>query len=302
MKLAEILQLSDSDRRKHCPIPEPPRPGGDWRWWSLWIPPICSAIGFFLFGIFGYGFSQIKALPTNLIGGIVIVGAVFMAAGAELGTVSATWEVLRRHYNGEGVTKLDWCGLMLSMCTSVTTLILSWAWLQAVDTTWSEWMRLYGPLCVGALTICDFTVSCVEAGTYLGTYDRRRRGWEESEYKPWLRKLGRSLDVVVEDAHPEPVLAPVKAKPDMNDTQELEPVPRPVEKKPAKKRGRPKKQAHKKVTSYEGITEVEGGWDVVCAVCGWTGKSPYGTEKKAKQALGGHKHFCPTTVKINGDF
>ena len=298
MTLVEILQLSDSDRRKHCPIPEPPRPGGDWRWWSLWIPPICSAIGFFLFGIFGYGFSQIKALPTNLIGAIVIVGAVFMAAGAELGTVSATWEVLRRHYNGEGVTKLDWFGLLLSMGTSVTTLILSWAWLQAVDTTWSEWMRLYGPLCVGALTICDFTVSCVEAGTYLGTYDRRRRGWEESEYKPWLRKLGRSLDVVVEEAHPEPVTGHTEKSSDMNDTQEMPPAPRPVEKK---KRGRPKKKSvSKKATTYEGIEQVEGGWDVTCSVCGWTGKSPYGTETKARQALGGHRFFCPTVIKIEG--
>lgn len=297
MKLEEVLQLSDSDRRKHCPIPEPPRPGGDWRWWSLWIPPICSAVGFFLFGIFGYGFSQIKALPANLIGAIVIVGAVFMAAGAELGTVSATWEVLRRHYNGEGVTRLDWFGLVLSMGTSVTTLILSWAWLQAVDTTWSEWMRLYGPLCVGALTICDFTVSCVEAGTYLGTYDRRRRSWEESEYKPWLRKLGRDLDIVIADAHPEPILSSTKT-PDMNDTQEMPVVKRPVVKK---KRGRPrKKPTVKKVTNYDGIEKTEDGWDVTCPVCGWMGKGTYKTETGAKRALGNHKHFCPTVVKING--
>lgn len=290
MKKEELLQLPDSERRKYCPIPEPPRPGGDWRWWSLWIPPICSAVGFFLFSIFGYGFSQIKALPENLIGAIVIVGAVFMAAGAELGTVSATWEVLRRHYNGEGVTRLDWFGLVLSMGTSVTTLILSWAWLQAVDTTWSEWMRLYGPLCVGSLTICDFTVSCVEAGTYLGTYDRRRRAWEESEYKPWLRKLGRSLDIIVEEAHPEPILAPTKKELDMGDTQEFTPVKRPVEKK-------------KQITTEDrkGIQEMEDGWAAWCSKCGWAGKSPYGTEVGAKRALGNHKRFCPAT-KIEGDF
>jgi len=156
------------------------------------MPPVCSAVGFFLFGVFGYGFTQVEQLPQSLITAMVILGAVLLSAGGEVGTVSATWEILRRHNSGEGANKLDWCGLVLSMCTSIATLILSWAWLQKADTNWSDWMKVYGPLCLGGLAIGDFTVGCIEAGTYLGTYDKRRQRWEKTEYKPWLRWMAET--------------------------------------------------------------------------------------------------------------
>lgn len=179
--------LPDAEKRRLCPMPEPPSPGRDWRWWSLWLPPVCSSVGFFLFGIFGYGFTQVEQLPQSLITAMVISGAILLSLGGEVGTVSATWEILRRHNSGEGANRLDWCGLILSVCTSIATLILSWAWLQEADTNWSDWMKAYGPLCLGALAIGDFTVGCIEAGTYLGTYDKRRKRWERSEYRPWLK-------------------------------------------------------------------------------------------------------------------
>jgi len=214
--------LAEQKKRSLCPVPEPPPPGKDWRWWSLWIPPICSAFGFFLFGVFGYGFSQIETLPPNLISAMVITGAVLLSFGAEVGTISSIFEILRRHYNGEGTNLIDWVGLLLSMCTSIATIILSWAWLQKVDTDWSEWMKMYGPLCLGALAIGDFTVSSIEAGTYLGTYVRRRQDWEKQEYEPWLRWMAQSTGWAEM-----PPLEPVRPSASEEDTQEFY-ITRPV--------------------------------------------------------------------------
>ena len=77
-------------------------------------------------------------------------------------------------------------------------------------------MKMYGPLCLGALAIGDFTVSSLEAGTYLGTHDRRRREWEEREFKPWLRWMAQSTGWAEM-----PTLEPVRRSASEEDTQEF---------------------------------------------------------------------------------
>ena len=269
-------------------LPKPKAPGNDIRAWFLGIPCFASALGFCAFAILAYSFTELQTLPPEFKTNLVIFGALTLAIGGEIGTLACVIEIYRKVCLGDQ-TVWDWIALVLSLAATLAAFILSFAALLGAQASWSRNVQIWGPIGLGICAALDAYAGMLELGLLVGSFDKRIREWDKMRLD-WL--LGRYGD------NSKPVLAPAlpRKEPDMSDTQEIPIVKRPAEKK---KRGRSKKQP-KKTVSYEGIEEVEGGWNVVCTVCGWSGKSPYGTEKKAKQALGGHKHFCPTTVKING--
>ncbi len=184
----------------HLPRPKPPT--RDFRWYSLIIPPVGFSIGMVLFGLLGFSFVELRDMPALLRSNIVVMGSIGLAIGSELGTLPALLEVFRKVGAGRaGVW--DWIGLGVSVLTSITILIMSWAWLLQIDILWSESIRTYGPLVLGSLAILDFTAGGIEAGLYLSTYDERQRRWQ-TDLEDWLIRMNgdQKPDLPIEEGPP----------------------------------------------------------------------------------------------------
>jgi len=178
-----VVKYTEADF--HLPRPKPPT--RDFRWYSLILPPIGFSIGMVLFGLLGFSFVELRDMPAMLRSNIVVMGSIGLAIGSELGTLPALLEVFRK-VGARKAGVWDWIGLTVSVFTSITILIMSWAWLLQIDVMWSETIRVYGPLLLGSLTILDFTASGVEAGLYLATYDERFTRWQ-TDLEDWLIQM-----------------------------------------------------------------------------------------------------------------
>jgi len=283
----------------HIPKPKPPFKDG--RTWGLMVPAVIGVIGLAAFALLAFAFPELSVLPQAFRTNAVVIGSIALAIGGEVGTLFTNIEIFRKVTSGDS-TIWDWTALVTSLIATMIAFLIAAAVLLGVDVVWTGFVTTWGQILLIAVVALDQYAGQMELGLYIGTHDARMKQWR-TNYESWL--YGMAVKAGTVDAPGKQSLAPAKTELDMSDTQEMPAVPRPVEKKPTKKRGRPKKQAVPKVDiveSYEGIEEVEGGWSARCLVCGWEGKNPYKTEKRAKQALGGHKYFCPNTVRINGDF
>jgi len=255
------------------------------------VPAIIGVVGLAAFALLAFAFPELGVLPPEFRTNAVVIGSIALAIGGEIGTLFTSIEIFRKVTSGD-VTFWDWTALVTSLLATMIAFLIAAAVLLGVAVIWTGFVTTWGQILLIAVVALDQYAGQMELGLYIGTYDARMKKWQ-TNYEAWLSSM--AVKAGTADAL---TLASVKTEYDISDTQPMSPVKRPVEKK---KRGRPKKQ--KTVSkSQEGIEKVEGGWNVVCPVCGWVGKNPYSTELKAKQALGGHKHFCPTTIRINGDF
>jgi len=263
--------LTEKEKRAMCPTPEPKSPGKDWRWYSLWM--------LFLFGILAFSFTQLRDLSPVTLRRLVMGGAICMAFGGELGTPFAIFEVFRK-YKSVGATLWDWTGLVVSLCSSVTSIILGWAWLLAIDTTWSPLVQTYGPLFLGVLATADFTVNAMEAGLYLGSHDDRRAKWEEKYYRPWREWVAGETGW----AQRVDVLPPTPPATQTSSPEQLvaSPIPGGLAVVPPRSR----------TNNYHTfVFQANGGWIARCA-CGWQGKKTYASENIAISAIAGHRRTC----------
>jgi hypothetical protein len=145
------------------------------RGWSLLLPAILAAVGFCAFAILAFSFTELESLPAAFRRGLVIVGSFTLAIGGELGTLSATVEIFRKRKQAE---TWDWLSLAISALATMAAFILSFAALLGVNATWSEFVKLYGPLALGVLAAFDAYSCFAEVGMYLSTYDDRMSEWQ----------------------------------------------------------------------------------------------------------------------------
>jgi len=147
------------------------------RGWSLLIPSVLAAIGFCAFAVLAFSFTELQSLPPTFRRGIVIIGSFALAIGGELGTLSATIEIFRKRKNAEA---WDWLALAISAMATMAAFILSFAALLGVNATWSEVVKLYGPVVLGVLAAFDAYAGFAEVGMYLSTYDDRMTEWQQA--------------------------------------------------------------------------------------------------------------------------
>lgn len=168
--------------------PKPKSPTRDFRSWSLLVPAMFSAVGFFAFAVLAFSFTELALLPSWFKIGLVILGALCLAVGGEGGTLTTTVEIFRKYRMKETVW-WDWTGLVMSLCATLAEFLIAFATLLNVRAQiWSEPMQLWGPIALGLLSALDSYVNFMEYGLFLATYDKRMRQWER-DYERWLKKI-----------------------------------------------------------------------------------------------------------------
>ena len=144
------------------------------RGWSLLVPSIASAIGFFAFAVLAFGFTELDTLPQAYRKALVLTGAFSLAFGSEVGTLSSVVEIYRK---GETLRKWDRIALVISIASTVCAFILAFATLLNVKATWSASVKLYFPILLGLLSGLDSYSNFLEFGLYLNGFDGRMRDW-----------------------------------------------------------------------------------------------------------------------------
>ncbi len=145
------------------------------RGWSLLVPALASSVGFFAFGVLGFGFTELEALSGNFRRLLVLVGAFALAFGSEVGTLSSITEIYRK---GERLGRWDKSALVISVLSTFSAFILAFASLLGVKATWGQFVQLYGPIFLGMLAALDSYGGFMEFGLYLNSYDRRIKQWQ----------------------------------------------------------------------------------------------------------------------------
>jgi hypothetical protein len=173
---------------------EPKPPSRDGRAWSLLGPAIFSAVGFFAFAVLAFSFTELTSLPTWFRTGLVLVGALCLAVGGEIGTLTTTVEIYRKSLQKKTIW-WDWIGLTVSLMATLAEFLIAFATLLGVKAEiWSAQMLLWGPIALGLLSALDGYVNFMEFGLYLATYDQRMIDYNREynrERKKFEKENGR---------------------------------------------------------------------------------------------------------------
>lgn len=145
------------------------------RGWSLLVPALASSVGFFAFGVLGFGFTEVGALTAGFREALVLTGAFALAFGSEVGTLSSITEIYRK---GERLGRWDKFALAVSVLSTFSAFILAFASLLGVKATWGQTVQLYGPIVLGMLAALDSYGGFMEFGLYLNSYDKRIKQWQ----------------------------------------------------------------------------------------------------------------------------
>ena len=169
----------------HIPFwkPRPREPWSDWRMFSMLVPILVSATGFFVTGIFAFAFSDIAVIPRATQSWMVIFGSALIVFGAELNTPFTTIEVFRKILRKEA-NNWDISALIVSLIGTVVNLLVTFASRLSLDTAWKGLVLNWGPLLSGFAVACDYYGALVELGFLFGSFEMRMESWLE-ERRAW---------------------------------------------------------------------------------------------------------------------
>ena len=187
-----------------------------WRTWSLLLPSIASAIGFFAFAVLAYSFTELTTLPPDFRKSLVLIGAFSLATGGEIGTLGTVVEIFRRRADDKQAGQSwGWLGLTISIISTLAAFLLAFATLLGESTTWATPVRMWGAIGVGLFAALDSYTNFAEFGRFLSSFDRRMRQWEKKYYE-WRRWMAQSTGWAEM-----PTLKPVRPSASEEDTQEF---------------------------------------------------------------------------------
>lgn len=150
----------------------PRKPWSDWRMWSMLVPILVSAVGFFVTGVFAFAFSDINVIPAYAQSIAVILGSALIIFGAELNTPFSVIEVFRKAFKGQA-TPWDWTALIASLVGTLINLLVTFASRLSLATIWKVFVLAWGPLLSGVAVACDYYGALVELGFLFGSYENR---------------------------------------------------------------------------------------------------------------------------------
>lgn len=155
---------------------QPRAPFADWRVYSLLIPAITSAIGFFLFAILSYSFTEFATIAAKTRFGLVIVGGVCLAFGGEVGSLTNAIEIWRKQKLGKS-NRWDNTTLVISLVSTLSGFVLASAALLGNRANWSAFVQVWGAIAIGVLSALDAYGGFLETGYYFADYDTRMETW-----------------------------------------------------------------------------------------------------------------------------
>lgn len=160
--------------------PQPREPWSDWRMFSMLVPILVSALGFFVTGIFAFSFSDIAVIPPATQSWMVIIGSALIIFGAELNTPFTTVEVFRKILRGEA-NAWDTSALVASLVGTMINLLVTFASRLSLAPLWRDVVLKWGPLLSGAAVACDYYGAMVELGFLFGSFEVRMETWLEEK-------------------------------------------------------------------------------------------------------------------------
>lgn len=243
-------------------IPEPRKPWRDPRAWGLVMPAIMGVIGLAAFAIVAYSFKELGVLSDVFRTNTVLVGAIALAIGGEVGTLFTNIEIFRKVVQGQA-NLWDWTAFVTSILATTLSFLVAAAALLGADVVWSDFVKTWLRIVLIMIASLDQYAGQMELGLYLGTYDQRYQEWEHG-YHGWLDKMaqmyGLENGLALDQNY--------NVETSISDTQQMVPV---------------------KEELFELPNE---NWSVRCNDCGWMSNKEYSSEGYARTALKSHKRSC----------
>jgi len=166
--------------------PKPLPPWRDWRTYSLLVPVVASTVGFFVFSIFTYAFDDIAIVPAKLQSAFVILAAICVAFGAEVGTPFTVLEVYRKALKGQA-NRWDWAAIVVSLSATLTAVLVAFAARIVRGTEWAAIFLEWGPLVVGLVVAADAYGGAIETGFLFADWENRMERWLEESAESAMR-------------------------------------------------------------------------------------------------------------------
>jgi hypothetical protein len=171
--------------------PQPREPWSDWRMYSMLVPILVSALGFFVTGIFAFAFSDIAVIPSVVQSWMVIIGSGLIVFGAELNTPFTAIEVFRKILRKEA-NSWDVSALVVSLVGTMANLLVTFASRLSLAVAWKAFVLNWGPLLAGFAVACDYYGAMVELGFLFGSFELRMETWLE-EKRAWEQENGKEI-------------------------------------------------------------------------------------------------------------
>ena len=153
--------------------------------WSMLLPTVVSAFGFFVSGIFAFAFSDVSVVRANVQSWAVLISSGLIVWGAELNTPGTVIEVFRKIIRKEA-NGWDISSLVISGVGTTVNLLVTFASRTRLSPVWQTFVLTWGPLLSGIAVAFDYYGGLVELGFLFGTYELRIDDW---------RKEKRAFDV-----------------------------------------------------------------------------------------------------------
>jgi hypothetical protein len=147
---------------------------------------VSSTVGFFVFSIFTYAFDDIAIIPGSTQSAFVIVAAICVAFGAEVGTPFTVLEVYRKALKGQA-NRWDWAAIVLSLAATLTAVLVAFAARIVRGTEWAALFLEWGPLIVGLVVAADAYGGAIETGFLFADWENRMEHWLEESVESVMR-------------------------------------------------------------------------------------------------------------------
>jgi len=166
--------------------PEPRRPWGDWRTYSMLIPIVSGALGACIFFALGLAFAEVAAIRPEVRKPMILVAAFGVAIGSTFGSIGSGIEVFRKSHKGQARV-WDWVSLSISIVTTIVGMVIGVATLLGGTTNWSQEAVIWGSAVVCGFAALDASGDMIELGGLFGSYEDRYEAWL-AEREAWRRE------------------------------------------------------------------------------------------------------------------